>query len=362
MSARSAPAVLDLQDAQRPSQLKARMTSVRLAVLLILLVYSGLSAYSGNFLPLRLVKGDSMEPTLAAGDVILLKSVPFSAIGDGDIVAYKAPAAAEAGNGPGTILHRVQRTGVQNGSKVLFTKGDNSTADPWPVSSDLVQGELVLRVPWVGTPVLFLTSKRGIIFISIAVLISLLYIPAMVMFHMTVLRKGEGVRKVPRRSVLPAEPGDVPQADFAGISTPETEGVVFDARLSRSYAAGPSSHSTAMELSGGRDSLIGPVVNAVDGLVAEQAQIRQSILELSDSVSNYAVHLKSHTSAVEALAGVAQALERSVKRQEALMERQESRAQIEDTAESGPEELGRTGDRGTFLKRGPLFGKTDGPL
>ena len=116
-----------------------------------------------------------------------------------------------------------------------------------------------------------------------------------------------------------------------------------------------------MEFRGSKDALIGPVVDAVDGLVAEQAQIRQSILDLSDSVSNYAVHLKSHTSAVEALAGVAQALEKSVMRQEALMERQESRAQAEDTAVGGPEEPGRTGERSTFLKRGPLFGKSDGP-
>ena len=122
------------------------------------------------------------------------------------------------------------------------------------------------------------------------------------------------------------------------------------------------SHPAAMDLRGGQDALIGPVVDAVDGLVAEQAQIRQSILELSDSVSNYAVHLKSHTSAVEALAGVAQALEKSVMRQEALMERQESRAQREDAAERGPEDQERSEDRGTFLKRGPLFGKTDGPL
>ena len=344
MAARSGPAVLDLQDAQLPSQLKARMISVRLAILLLLFVYTGLSAYSGSFLPLRLVKGDSMEPTLAAGDVILLKSVPFSGIRDGDIVAYKAPAAAEAVNGPSTILHRVQRTGVQDGSKVLFTKGDNSTADPWPVTSDLVQGELVLRVPWVGTPVLFLTSKKGIIFISIAVLISLLYIPAMVMFHMTVLRKGEGVRKVPQQSALPTGPGDVLEPDSAGRPTPETEGVAFDARLSRIYAVGPSSHATAVDLRGSQDSPIGPVVDAVDGLVAEQAQIRQSILELSDSVSNYAVHLKSHTSAVEALASVAKTLEKSVKRQEALMERQESRARREDAAERGPEERARTED------------------
>ncbi len=360
MAARSEPAVLGLQDTQLPAPLKARMISVRLAVLLLLFVYSGLSAYSGNFLPIRLVKGDSMEPTLNAGDVVLLKSVPFSDIEDGDIVAYKAPVAAEAGNGPSTILHRVQRTGVQNGSNVLFTKGDNSTADPWPVNPVLVQGELVFRVPWVGRPVLFLTSKKGVLFVSIAVLISLLYIPAMVMFHMTVLRKGEGVRRVMRRSALTTDPGDVLETGSAGRPTQETEWGAFDARIARSYAAGRVSYSTAVGLSGSQDSPIGPVVDAVNSLSAEQGQIRQSILELSDSVSNYAVHLKSHTSAVEALASVAQMLEKSVKRQEAFMERNESRARREDNAEGGPQEQKWPGEKRTFLKRGPLFGKTDG--
>ena len=182
------------------------------------------------------------------------------------------------------------------------------------------------------------------------------------MFHMTVLRKGEGIQRVPQKPALLAEPGGVLEAESAGGPAHEAEMAVFDARLSPSYEAGPSSHPTAMEFRGNKDSLIGPVVDAVDGLVAEQAQIRQSILELSDSVSNYAVHLKSHTSAVEALAGVAQALEKTVMRQEALMERQESRAQREDTAKRGPEERESSEDSGTFLKKGPLFGKTDGPL
>ena len=135
------------------------MISIRLTALVLLFVYSGLSAYSGNFLPIRLVNGDSMEPTLTAGDVILLKSVPFSEIEDGDIVAYKAPVAAETGDSPSTILHRVQRTGVQDGSKVLFTKGDNSTVDPWPVTPRLVQGELVLTVPW-GHPKPFILAPK----------------------------------------------------------------------------------------------------------------------------------------------------------------------------------------------------------
>ena len=337
MPARSETAVLDLQEVQRPSRLKARLISIRLAVLFLLFLYSGLSAYSGNFLPIRLVNGDSMEPTLTAGDVIVLKSVPFSDIGDGDIVAYNVPAAGEAGDGPSTILHRVQRTGVQDGSKVLFTKGDNSTADPWPVTSGLVQGELVLRVPRVGMPILFLTSKKGILFLSIAVLISLLYIPAMLMFHVTVLRKGDGVRNGTRQSALPAAQGEAMEAGSSREQTRDVDWGGFDDPIVPSYAAGRSSSLTAMDLRGGQDSRIGPVVDAVDGLVAEQMQVRQSILELSDSVSNYAVHLKSHTSAVEALAAVAQMLEKSVKRQEALLELQESRAWNEGDVDRVPQ-------------------------
>ena len=320
------------------------MISVRLAVLVLVFVYSGLSAYSGNFLPIRLVKGDSMEPTLTPGDVILLKSVPFSDIRNGDIIAYEAPVAAETGNGPGTILHRVQRTGVQNGSKVLFTKGDNSTADPWPVTPGLVQGELVFRVPRVGAPILFLTSKKGIIFVSIAVLISLLYIPAMVMFHMTVLRKGEGVRGVRQRSALPQGLGDIGEAGPEGRPSRETEGGAFDAPFARSHAPGRPSYSTAVDLNGRGDSPIGPVVDAVEGLAVEQAQIRQSILELSESVSNYAEHLQSHTAAVAALANVAQMLEQTVRMQEALMDRQEARVLREDNADGRPQEHGRTGE------------------
>ncbi len=355
MPARSETAVLDLQELQRPSRLKARLISIRLAVLLLLFLYSGLSAYSGNFLPIRLVNGDSMEPTLTAGDVIVLKSVPFSDIGDGDIVAYNVPAAGEAGDGPSTILHRVQRTGVQDGSKVLFTKGDNSTADPWPVTSGLVQGELVLRIPRVGMPVLFLTSKKGILFVSIAVLISLLYIPAMLMFHVTVLRKGDGARIGTRQSALPAAQGEAMEAGSSRKQTGDVDWGVSDARI----AAGRSS-SMAMDLRSGQDSRIGPVVDAVDGLVAEQMQVRQSILELSDSVSNYAVHLKSHTSAVEALANVAQVLEKSVKRQEALLERQESRARNEGNVDEGSPEQDRAGESRAFLKRGPLFDEAEG--
>ncbi len=150
------------------------------------------------------------------------------------------------------------------------------------------------------------------------------------------------------------------EAGFAGRPTHETEWGAFDARFARSYAAGRVSYPTAVDVSVSQDSPISPVVDAVNSLAAEQGQIRQSILELSVSVSSYAVHLKSHTSAVEALANVARMLEKSVKRQ-AFMERQECRAGREDKAERGPQEQEWTAGKRTFLKKGSLFDKTKGP-
>ena len=62
-----------------------------------------------------------------------------------------------------------------------------------------------------------------------------------------------------------------------------------------------------------------------------------------------------------ALANVAQMLEQTVKRQEALMERQESRARNEGDADGGSQKQEWTGEDRIFLKRGTRFGKTDGP-
>lgn len=182
----NAPSRHDLEGINTP---KARAINVRLIILLLLLIYSGLSAYAGNFLPLRMIRGSSMEPALHAGDLVLLRSVRFSEITIGDVIAYKAPEASSTQGLPATILHRVVRTDVKNGGRVLITQGDNSDLDPWPVNPSLVQGKMAYRLPLIGKPVVFLTSKNGIIFVSVTVLLSLLYIPAMLMFHATVLRK-----------------------------------------------------------------------------------------------------------------------------------------------------------------------------
>ena len=270
MRARKAPFADAGDDSQaKPARIKG-IVSVRLAVLLCLLLYSGLSAYSGSLLPLRLVKGASMEPTLYAGDIVLVKRVPSSQIREGDIIAYKIPDAAGIGSAGSLsgILHRVVGEKIKEGQRVLVTRGDNGEIDPWPVLPSDIQGKLELRIPWIGRPVLLVTSTRGILFISIAALLSIIYVPAMLMFHATMIKKPTE----PQTSDSPAEAS-------------------FD-----------------------------QVVDAVEGLGREQSDIRDSILQLSSAISEYATHLQSHTAVVRNLAEVTQMLEDAVGRKMELAE------------------------------------------
>ena len=270
MRARKAPFADAGDDSQaKPARIKG-IVSVRLAVLLCILLYSGLSAYSGSLLPLRLVKGESMEPALQAGDVVLIKRIPAAQIKEGDIIAYEIPDAAgiDSATALSGILHRVVGSKFKEGQRVLVTRGDNGEIDPWPVLPSAVQGKLELRIPWIGKPVLLATSARGILFISIAVLLSIIYVPAMLMFHATVIKK-------------PADP--------------------------------QTSNSQA-------DGAFDQVVDAVEGLGREQADIRDSILQLSSAISEYAIHLKSHTAVVRNLADVTQMLENAVGRKMQLTE------------------------------------------
>lgn len=283
MRARKAPFADAGDDSQAKPAPKKGIVSVRLAVLLCLLLYSGLSAYSGSLLPLRLVKGESMEPALRAGDVVLIKRVAPSQIREGDIITYDIPDAAgiDSATAPSGILHRVVGSKLKEGQRVLVTRGDNGEIDPWPVLPSAIQGKLELRIPWVGRPVLLATSARGILFISIAALLSIIYVPAMLMFHATMLKK----------------PADLQTSDSPV------------------------------------DRSLDQVVDAVEGLGREQADIRDSILQLSSAISEYATHLQSHTAVVRNLADVTQMLEDAVGRKMQLTEPSDAQ---DDDKDDGP--------------------------
>jgi signal peptidase I len=98
-----------------------------------------------------IVRGDSMRPTLSAGDLVVVRHEPVYRIGQ--VVTYRIPEGDHKG---ARVIHRiVGRTG-QGG---FAMQGDNKTEpDPWqPRTKDIV-GHAWLQLPGVGRFFLWLRT------------------------------------------------------------------------------------------------------------------------------------------------------------------------------------------------------------
>ena len=101
------------------------------------------------------VMSDSMQPRIAAGDVVVVKPAQSAALRPEQIVLVDDP------DHPGRLrLHRLVRF-ADDGRLVL--KGDaNPQEDSSPVDPAAVHGVAVLRVPHLGVPIVWLFTRRWV--------------------------------------------------------------------------------------------------------------------------------------------------------------------------------------------------------
>lgn len=94
-----------------------------------------------GFRPVTIVSG-SMQPTIAAGDLVIVREVPPEQIVVGDIIQFT--------RGDNTVVHRVVEVRQQS-SPVFITKGDASASpDSQPVYADQLVGRVQWCVPKLG--------------------------------------------------------------------------------------------------------------------------------------------------------------------------------------------------------------------
>ncbi len=147
------------------------------------------------------------------------------------------------------------------------------------------------------------------------------------MFHFTVIRRqGRGAGDEESTSDSPEENSltvvqELPEAEEPASQSKGFLG--FNSLWQRPYISSllsPKSSAeersnplwSADEPDASSDSSFAHVAEAVEGLSAEQAEVRQSIKDLGNAISYYATNIHSHTSAVESLAHVAKMLEESL--------------------------------------------------
>lgn len=123
-----------------------------LGVVLAVAAYAVLGAVLDTKNPIVTVVSGSMVPTLLRGDLLVLKGVQVSELAAGRengtiIVYYHEPTQR-------LIVHRVWKI---NDDGTVRTWGDNNTApDPWNVRPEWIRGKMILRVPYLGYPRLWL--------------------------------------------------------------------------------------------------------------------------------------------------------------------------------------------------------------
>jgi len=88
----------------------------------------------------------SMEPAIAAGDVVVVEPISPGSAHVGDVVTFRDPEDQSR-----LITHRVRSVRRQGSHLWFVTQGDaNNTTERWRVAADGELGRVVYIVPWVG--------------------------------------------------------------------------------------------------------------------------------------------------------------------------------------------------------------------
>lgn len=127
--------------------------------------------------PALAIQGHAMYPTIPQGDLAIIKSVNTAQLKSGDIIAIKlTPPEQVKYSLPGEIVRRIVKINHVNGAEIFTTKGDGNPAnDPFSVAKYAVAGEVVSSVPALGYPILFFSSRQGIIFLIATAIILFIY-------------------------------------------------------------------------------------------------------------------------------------------------------------------------------------------
>lgn len=141
------------------------------------------AAYFAGALVLRVnppalaIQNKSMNPTIAKGSVAIIKGSDPRTLTQGDIIAIKLTAPEQTKYDlPREIVRRIVKITRTNGTELFITKGDGNPAnDPFSVNPSAVSGKVIGSIPLLGYPILFFSSKQGIIFLAASAIILLIY-------------------------------------------------------------------------------------------------------------------------------------------------------------------------------------------
>jgi len=112
--------------------------------LLVLMLAVGVIWLNSGALGVRpsLISGNSMNPTLYPGDVVITRFIPAEQVQVGDVIRFHRDGI--------DVVHRVKEVQSNGSAPVFITRGDNNNVDDEPVMADQLQGKVILTIPKIG--------------------------------------------------------------------------------------------------------------------------------------------------------------------------------------------------------------------
>ena len=108
------------------------------------------------------VMGGSMGSALPTGSVAVTRTIDFSNVQVGDIIAFQRPGASIP------VVHRVVDIRDVDGVRAAITRGDaNLQDDPEPLALQGRGDRVVYYVPWAGYALVFVRSPGGIVALTL---------------------------------------------------------------------------------------------------------------------------------------------------------------------------------------------------
>jgi signal peptidase I len=248
-----------------------------------IIALTGLFIFLNNSPSLMAMAGNSMEPVFTHGDLIYSRNIQYQKVQAGDIIVVKVPPVfQDKYDYPTLICRRVISLKI-SGQEISFrTRGDNSGEDPFLTPVENLVGTEVKSFPLAGYSLMFAQSNQGKYILAGSIILWLLYMNR---------RRLLNVIKNARYSI-------------SGISTTE-------------FVKAQSEMETKM-----RDMTV---------------QVTQSMNGFSAAMSEYAVHIASHTGAIKSLAEAAKHMESILSKQDAALSNGIPREVVLKTPESDPQ-------------------------
>ena len=177
--------------------------TIALIIVVIVGVLVGMQLALGASVPIRVVESGSMcvpydgrcdgwshpfDQTLHVGDIIIIQKVDPGSLNanypNSDIIVYRTP------SGFIPIVHRIVGKQEINGTLYFKTKGDGNGPIVWPnipnmydnipdskgVPQNLIEGKVILRIPWFGWITLFMRGNSWALPVIIVLIILLIVI------------------------------------------------------------------------------------------------------------------------------------------------------------------------------------------